>query len=317
MMRPPVGPEPGGPIPMTSPNAITRMRVGLGLASCLLALLASCGSDRRARSSREGAAAPIATPATQARSSDSAAKIALQPLGLVPYDGSTLPVVSPDGMHIATQIGAGYTVADEPICIEIYDASRLPMTAIRTRADDPVVLAYGADAAGFFAYRFGADKQRVDVKVLPDGSIVDAPHPPLDSRAVDRITSARPPAMYAAALASIQQSPTGAAVFFDLASARVAVWMPDEPSPLLLAPGSIAGCWAGSDAVLVTTNEGLFLQRLAKDPTWRAAEPVRLLREPYVPRATTNPDRPFILIGPGPANKPELLQIMAMKLIEE
>jgi hypothetical protein len=90
---------------------------------------------------------------------------------------------------------------------------------------------------------------------------------------------------------------------------------------LRLAPGSIAGCWADArfdPAVLLTTSDGLYLQRLTRDANgWRAEEPIRLLREPYVPRATNNPDRPFILIGPGPKDKPEMLQIMAMTLIEE
>lgn len=259
---------------------------------------------------------PVATPATQARSINAAAKVALQPLGLIPYDGNTLPAVSPDGSRIATQVGDG--TPGQPLCIEIYDAMRSPMTSVRARSDEQVTLAHSADDEGFFVYRSVLQEPRFHAKVMMDGTLIDADHPPLDPRAADRIRQSGSPWLHAAALASISRSASGAALFFDLRTSRMVVWPPDERSPMLLSPGSIAGCWAGEDALLVTTGDGLYLQRLSKHQSgWRPDEPIRLLRESYVPRATTNPDRPFILIGPGPKDRPEMLQILAMKLIEE
>ncbi|MBL8745354.1 MAG: hypothetical protein JNK58_03250 [Phycisphaerae bacterium] len=264
--------------------------------------------------------APLATRVDPSRSTNSAAKVALQPLGLIPYDGNALPVISSDGNHIATQIGTAPPDAGEPQSVEIFDATHLPMRSVRTDPRQPIVLASGGDAEGFFVFRSDPARERIQAKVLFDGSIVDAPHPPLDPRVKTRITRSDRESMLAHALASIDQSPMGAVVFYDPDSARMTAWMPREAAPVLLAKNSIAACWAGTSpdpSVLITTADGLFLQRLSHDSTgWRAENPVRLLREPFVPRSTTNPERSYILIGPGPKDKPHMLQVMAMQLIE-
>jgi hypothetical protein len=194
---------------------------------------------------------PLAAPATQARSTTSAGKVALEPLGIIPYDGRNLPRLSPD-----------------------------------------------------------------------DGSVTDAPYPPLDPRIESRISGASA-TLRDTVIASVSSEANDALLFFDPRSARMAAWFPDDPAPLPLAAGSIAGCWAStasSPAVLLTTSDGLYLERLTQHSTgWRTEPPVRLLREPYVPRATTHPDRPYILIGPAPATsaEPFRLQLLAMKILEE
>lgn len=102
----------------------------------------------------------------------------------------------------------------------------------------------------------------------------------------------------------------------------MAAWPTDAQYPVSLAPGSIAGCWstdAANPGVYLTTKDGLVYQSLTRDEatkSWKASPPVRILREPFVPRATTNPERPYILIGPGPKDQPHMLQIVAMKPVE-
>ncbi|PKL33850.1 MAG: hypothetical protein CVV40_00310, partial [Planctomycetes bacterium HGW-Planctomycetes-2] len=48
---------------------------------------------------------PIATPATGAASVTTSVRVEVLPLGVVPFDGQTLPIVSPDGRFLAVQIG--------------------------------------------------------------------------------------------------------------------------------------------------------------------------------------------------------------------
>lgn len=288
------------------------------LCPCALITAASITGCTRAPSTQplRTPPAPIASPALSARSISSAATVAIHPLGLVPYDGMTLPLVAPDGARLATQL--------DDHAIAIYDLTRMPASALRTQTG--VALARGADDAGFFIHRLQSDGSRTTARCFFDGTIADADHPRIDGRVVDRINRAPAGEIRSHALASVSRDESGAVLFFDPSASRMAVWMPDADGPMPLAPGSIAGCWltpADGAGVLLTTNEGLLLQRIARTPgtsaPWRIEEPIRLLREPWVPRATRNPERPYLLIGPaaGSPDRPFMLQIAAMKLVNE
>jgi len=50
-------------------------------------------------------AGPIASPAGDARTLSSRVVVAIKPLGAIPYDGLCIPLVSPDGRHVAVQTG--------------------------------------------------------------------------------------------------------------------------------------------------------------------------------------------------------------------
>ncbi len=263
--------------------------------------------------------APLTTRVDPGRSANSSAKVALQTLGFVPYDGLTLPIVAPDGRHVATQIGPLASQFNAGLAVRIVDLSNLPPTLIQPNSDKPIVLAYEADDEGFFVFRFGAAGERIHGKCLFDGTVVDAVHPLIDDRVAPRIADRGHDE--ARAFASIGGGAGGEVVWFDPDRSRMVAWMPGEDAPIGLAPRSIAACWlieSDGHGVLVTTNDGLYLQRLTRDGnSWIAEEPTRLLREPFVPRATNNPERPYILIGPGPKDRPEMLQIVAMRLLEE
>ncbi len=109
-------------------------------------------------------------------------------------------------------------------------------------------------------------------------------------------------------------------LFFHPGEGRMALFDPSNGAIVLLADDSIAGCWAHESdriGVFVTTPRGLVYQRLTRDgQSWNVSEPVRVLADPWVARSTTNPERPFILIGPGPKSNPNSLTIAAMKPTE-
>lgn len=331
------------------------------------------GASLRAKSAMPG---PVAAPATAARSTNSAAKISLEPLGIIPYDGLVLPLVSPDGRYLATQTGEAPTwevMLGEPgaapprsTSIEVYDLASMPATKVELQAplSGELVLGFNADAAGFFLFRPGADANRKRVRlsyttwetmerpeyeindaraVKTEFELMQADFSKLSSR---EMTPADRYRLLASASLPPQSDPyhwDSCALAFDMSEGRMGIAFPehsvlrenvlssmantDKVSPsgfvLPLASGSIAGCWAAmrqGPAVLLTTGDGLYLQQLSRSgPVWRAEAPVRLLREPYVPRATSNPERPYILIGPaaGTKDEPHRLQIVAMKIIEE
>lgn len=107
-------------------------------------------------------------------------------------------------------------------------------------------------------------------------------------------------------------------LLFDPVAQRMSVFDPATGALLPLAPDSIAGCWhndADAPGVFLTTPEGLVYQRLTqRAQRWEATDPVRVLAEPWVPRATTNPERPFVLIGPGRDGR---LRLVAMRIVED
>ena len=76
---------------------------------------------------------------------------------------------------------------------------------------------------------------------------------------------------------------------------------------------AIISPFPGNPGYFQTTPEGLtFIP-----PPNNSAKPApgaRLMDQPYVPRATTNPDRPLVLLGPASKNDPSRLVILGMGL---
>lgn len=103
---------------------------------------------------------PVATPAVAVTSS-AAVRVTFFPAGSVPYDGATLPLVSPDGKYLAVQSGEAPTwptllaePAAEPVnrtTITVFDVSG--PTPSPMNGPDPVpgglMLGRAADGAGF------------------------------------------------------------------------------------------------------------------------------------------------------------------------
>lgn len=108
-------------------------------------------------------------------------------------------------------------------------------------------------------------------------------------------------------------------LFFHPFSGRMAVFSPSTGRVTLLAPRTVAGAWmrdaASGVGVFLTTDKGLLHQRLTleADGGWKVSPPVRVLDEPFVPRVTRDPKRPFILIGPVRGD-PARLQLVAMRV---
>jgi hypothetical protein len=108
-------------------------------------------------------------------------------------------------------------------------------------------------------------------------------------------------------------------LFFHPGAGRMCLFDPNDASVLSLQEQSIAGCWA-RDAqgpiVLLTTPKGLIAQRVVySSKKWTAGAPVRLLAESWVPRATTDADRPIVLIGPGRGSDAASVTIATLKLV--
>ncbi len=85
----------------------------------------------------------------------------------------------------------------------------------------------------------------------------------------------------------------------------IALW-PVDGSVQLLAPGSIAGVRDGrliGDGFLCTTPEGLVFSRAGRGAgpagVGEIDAPTRVLASAYVARATTDPLRPYVLLGPS------------------
>lgn len=103
---------------------------------------------------------PVATPAVAVTSS-AAVRVTFFPAGSVPYDGATLPLVSPDGKYLAVQSGEAPSwptllaePASEPVnrtTITVFDVSGPAPTPVE--GPDPVpgglMLGRAADGAGF------------------------------------------------------------------------------------------------------------------------------------------------------------------------
>lgn len=371
---------------------------------------------------------PIASPAESAQSINTAVRVAVRPLGAVPFDSQTLPLVSPDGRFLATQIGEAPTwptILAQPGAtlplrtgIEIYDLTSVPPQRI-TPAEPlapGLLLGRSADNSGFLiesprpdgarwigrvswlrggvtwlarsdavatgavlipggadetaivyaqrmpsesrstlvqtgrnTARFEADALRSMLYPLiacgesrfacfataPDGLELLVYSLPRESGGVAQVRSHRvlhpaPDPLLAYQAATPMQAfpiacdaaptdyPDGL-VFFHPAAGRMMFMDLISNQLFALAPESISACWmrdATGPALLLTTPDGLVAQRLAQTREgFEVSAPARLLAEPWAPRATTNPDAPFVLIGPGPGNDPTRLNVATLSVL--
>ncbi len=443
-------------VPLTCPQvsgngsrALTRRRVSgtVGLALCL-GLLCSCVTERLdsrgvpIRSNEKSSAratapkksgAPEPLPASKpvgARSTISAVAVELRPIGVVPFDGLVLPIISPDGKFLATQTGTAPTwetllatnrqTAADGLKIEVYDISKgRPARVGFAAGEGPpagAILGRNADDDGFLIesprpdgarWIGGCSWMKGDLRwrssardvcsgacLLPNGMGFAATHggdpgirrsvvatftteaddfrslrddraehffPSFSSDGARLYTFAFTPAGLEIIVFDARRSSANAAIarrflcpgddpilayqaaagtqpvpyhppgtpaqdadagllFFHSGERRMALFDPTTGAIVLLADGSIAGCWAHESdriGVFITTPRGLVYQRLVRDgQSWNVSEPVRVLADPWVARSTTNPERPFILIGPGPRSNPNSLTIAAMKPVE-
>jgi hypothetical protein len=145
-------------------NATGRALALVALAATALAGCASDSGTSARGSAGTGAAADGADDLpfrmTRAgRSSTVNVRVGVLPLGAVPYDNLSLPLVSPDGRFVATQSGAPPTwptLQAEPGAIvpiatrvEIYRLEPGSPPAFVAGVAEPVVLGRGCDANGF------------------------------------------------------------------------------------------------------------------------------------------------------------------------
>lgn len=115
-----------------------------------------------------------------------------------------------------------------------------------------------------------------------------------------------------------QEYPDGF-VFFSPAAGRMMFLDLIGDQMYALAPDSISACWMRDGVgpgLLLTTPEGLVAQRLTRTRDgYEVSPPARLLAESWAPRATTNPDAPFVLIGPGPNADPTRLSLAILSIL--
>lgn len=111
-------------------------------------------------------------------------------------------------------------------------------------------------------------------------------------------------------------------LFHNPLMARMCLFDPRSATLTSLAPKSVSGAWCRDPigwTVFLSTPDGLVHQRIIRDDDTGDLEPLpasKVLGDPYVPRATMDPKRPFILIGPGP-NDANRLQILLMHPISD
>ena len=153
---------------------------------CCVALAGGCvvveeggGGASGVRENERGVSfgAPVASPALGAEVVNSRVVVGVRRLGSVPFSGQVLPVVSPGGRYVATQVG-------EPIDWETVLAGGGQSAAVGARVEvwalrrdgveeidlaEPVpggsVLGRSADASGFLIERVLADGSRVVERV--------------------------------------------------------------------------------------------------------------------------------------------------------
>ncbi len=131
---------------------------------------------------------PIAAPAVRASKTLTRVRVAVKPMGTVPYDGQVLPLISPDGLSLATQVGeapsweallgqqmpAGQGLSTR---VEIYDLRESPAT-LRATVDASagggggVMLARGVDDRGVLVEGIDdAGQWRIGRAAWSDGNI--------------------------------------------------------------------------------------------------------------------------------------------------
>lgn len=158
-------------------------------------------------------AGPLASPADPSATFSAQGQIEVLPLGQVPYDGLTPPLVSPDGRWLVTQIGTPLgdelllgrpgAAAPADVSLAIFDLSTRPRSLAATVTEPGLVLGRWSGAEGFLVEAPRADGTRrvglvpwtapqprwllgdarhyAHAVVLPDGavaaSLFDAEHP--------------------------------------------------------------------------------------------------------------------------------------------
>lgn len=111
-------------------------------------------------------------------------------------------------------------------------------------------------------------------------------------------------------------------LFHNPLAGRMCLFDPRSAAITPLAAKSVAGSWYRDPigwSVFLSTPEGLLHQRIVRDEDTGDLKPLpgsRVLGDPYVPRASMDPARPFVLIGPGP-DSGNRLQILLMHPITE
>jgi len=283
-------------------------------------------------------AAPVTQQARDAKSNTSAARVMLQPLGLVTYDGLTLPLVSPDGGWLAAQSGEapswsaviGAADAEVPKSVlMVFDLDKLPLTGrvIEAPAGGGMMLEPLVSADGFLISVFDARGERFPAMVgFGADEWREVAWPEADEAVEAKLRSIESAEARYLVMSSMSRVPAsmeergiGPYLYFDQARGCMVIADESMRTSVVLEAGSIAGCWAevnGEPGVLLTKADGLYRQSLVKSERgWSAGSATRLMREPWVVRATTSAARPYILIGPGPKDQPERLQVMSMQLL--
>ncbi|GAB4543802.1 MAG: hypothetical protein Tsb0013_00320 [Phycisphaerales bacterium] len=114
-------------------------------------------------------------------------------------------------------------------------------------------------------------------------------------------------------------TPTPGVLVFSPGAGRVVMFDHERADLVPLADRSFGGAWApdeGGWAVLLSTPDGLVHQRLvSRQRVWEALPGADVLADPYIPRVTRNPDRPFVLIGPAPDDATRRLSIVGLDLL--
>lgn len=101
----------------------------------------------------------------------STVRLAVRPVGSIPYDTQCIPLISPDGRYVATQVGPPATwptlwatdEAETPVCtVEAYSIDQGAATRIEwpQRPPDSIVLGRSANDEGFLVEAVQADGSR-------------------------------------------------------------------------------------------------------------------------------------------------------------
>jgi len=195
-----------------------------------------------------------------------------------PQDGAcAFPVFAPGG---------------RVVCTLVLSASGIDLVALRCRHAD-----------GARATAFGAPLSRRTLSTVAD------------------LTAAYQAfAGASATMSDDSKEPTGAAeatLFFSPRTGRMSAFWWRDGTIVPLADHSIAAAHSSlidPPGFFQTTPEGLMFSALPKDLNTPMV-PVRLMEASYVPRATSNTDRPIILIGPASKRDPTRLSIVAMSML--
>ncbi len=108
-----------------------------------------------------------------------------------------------------------------------------------------------------------------------------------------------------------------AVLFFHPGASRMAAFWWRDGSILTLAPRSIAAAHSpliDPPGFFQTTPEGLVFSPMPEDLNEGVAAP-RIMEASHVPRATSNAERPIILIGPAGRRDPTRLTVIAMSVL--